>query len=85
MTDPALAPTPAPEIIYMNTTWKVVFACLALLFFSSIIVYLIIYGHEKNSLHESALAWSFLGDMGVLAALGIGSVLEIIPQIFGKK
>lgn len=85
MSDPAPAPPPSPEAIYMNTTWKVVFACLALLFFSSIIVYLIIYGREHNSLHESALAWSFLGDMGVLAALGIGSVLEIIPQIIAKK
>lgn len=71
--------------ISINSTWRVIFAIVGLLFFSTIIVYLILYGNKDNSLHQSALAWSFLCDVGILAALGIGQIAEYIPYIFTKK
>lgn len=63
----------------MNNTLRAVLALIALLFFSGMIVYLILYGKSENSLHQSALGWAFVGDLGVLAALGFGAIANILP------
>lgn len=85
MTDPApVNPAPSPAIS-MNSTWRIVFGCIALVFFGTIIVYLIKDGNDKNSLHQSALSWSYLGVMGVLAAFGFGAVVDMLPYVFNKK
>lgn len=74
-----------PQTISMNSSFRIAFAIAFLIFFSFIIVYLIFYGKPDNSLHSSALAWAFLGDMGILAALGFGQIVESIPYLFSKK
>ena len=79
------APPPAKPLISMNSTFRIVFAIAFLLFFSGIIIYLILYGKGDNSLHVSALGWAFLGDIGILAALGFGGIVEAIPYLFTKK
>lgn len=76
---------PAAPLISMNSTARIVFGCIFLAFFSGIIVYLILYGKADNSLHSSALAWCFLGDIGILAAFGFGGIAEYLPYVFAKK
>lgn len=82
---PTLAQPTTTQAIRMNSSARIAFAIAFLLFFSAIIVYVIIYGKADNSLHSSALAWAFLGVMGILAALGFGAVIEAIPYLFAKK
>lgn len=85
MTDQAPVTRAPSSAISMNSTWRIVFGCIALLFFGIVIVYLIMYGNDKNSLHQSALSWSYLGVMGVLAAFGFGAVIDMLPYVFNKK
>jgi hypothetical protein len=76
-------PDPLPQL--MNSTLRVSFGALSIIFFGYIIIYLIFWGKAENSLHQSALSWSFLGIVGILAAFGLGPVLEMIPYVFPKK
>jgi hypothetical protein len=50
---------------------KLTLALAALTFNGSIIIYLLWRGQSDNSLHKSAMAWSYATGFGVLAGLGI--------------
>jgi hypothetical protein len=58
---------------------KIIFAIVTLLFCASVIVWIILYGKGDNSLHASALSWSFSIAAGVLAGIGFSVVAYLVP------
>lgn len=80
--------TSAPSVtaVSFNNTWKAVITISALLFNAAVIVYCVLKGDGANSLHSSAMAWSFATDVLVLAGLGIGSFTpDLIALMKGKS
>ena len=69
----------------LNSTWKSVLAISALLFNAAIIVLLLRYGDDKNSLHTSALQWSYLSELAIFAGLGFPYVLDVIKPKTGAQ
>jgi Co/Zn/Cd efflux system component len=69
----------------INNTGKAVVAILVLLFNIVCIVWLMAYGHAENSLHASALSWSYTLTALVLGGLGIGSLAPSIMEALVKK
>lgn len=70
---------------YVNNTGRAALALVALAFNAAIILYLIYYGKAENSLHASALAWSYATSIALLAGLGLGAALPTVLQILGAK
>lgn len=68
----------------LNTTWRIVFAAITLAFNAAVLWWLLLYGNEGNSLHASALSWTFMLSGCVLAGIGFGAVKDIVPSLFGK-
>jgi hypothetical protein len=48
-------------------------------------IYLVLKGSPTNSLHESALSWSYLMMVGILIGLGFGAIKDLMPSWFVKK
>ncbi len=71
--------------IQINSTWKVVIAIAVLAFNGAIIALLIWKGDTNNSLHTSALAWSYMSGLGVLAGIGFGAIAGLLPSLVVKK
>jgi len=71
-------------VISMNNTWKTVITIAVLLFHGAIVVYLIFYGKSDNSLHTSAMAWSFATGAAILAGLGFGAIAPLIATALKK-
>jgi hypothetical protein len=69
----------------INDTGKAVIAVLVLIFNLTTIVWLMAYGHAENSLHASALSWSYTTSALVLAGLGIGSLAPSVMEALVKK
>lgn len=64
----------------LNATGRAVIAISVLLFCAGTIVSLLTYGNPHNSLHESALGWSY-GLIGlILAGLGIAAALPSLVK-----
>ncbi len=59
---------------------KLTLAILALTFNGSIIIYLLWRGKSDNSLHTSALAWSYATGVGILAGLGFGELAPLLAK-----
>jgi hypothetical protein len=49
-----------------------------MLFNVAVIVYLIYCGDKANSLHSSAMAWSYLTNIGILVGLGFSSLAGVL-------
>lgn len=49
---------------------------ITLLFTQFLIVFLVFKGEPSNSLHTSALAWSFMANLAVLFAYSFGIVVQ---------
>ena len=50
------------------------------------IVWLVLYGNSSNTLHQSALGWSYVTGLLVLGAIGIVQGAQTIIQLMtGKK
>ena len=47
--------------------------------------WIVLYGDQANSLHQSALSWGFTLNIGILVALGLGSVVEYLPTVIKTK
>lgn len=59
-----------------QTRKKIVYSTIT--FFFLIISYIVVAGSPTNSLHESALAWSFSGMLAVIGAYVFGAVFDNI-------
>lgn len=81
-----MAEIPDPVVrVEISQTWKTIIAITVLLFNGALIAMLVWKGDGNNSLHSSALLWAFVSSLGVLAGIGLGSVIENIPGITFKK
>jgi hypothetical protein len=78
-------PNEVTSPVRMNSSLRIGFAIASLLFCASTIVWVVLYGKADNSLHASALSWSYCVAIGTLGALGFGSIIELVPLFFGKK
>jgi amino acid transporter len=58
---------------------KLWFAVVGLIFCAATIVWIILYGKADNSLHASALSWSYSLAVGIFAGVGFGAVAYLIP------
>ena len=67
------------------TTWRIVTAYLVLLFNAGTIIWILIYGHSDNLLHQNALSWAYIASVGVLAGVGFGQIVQFLPSLMGKK
>ena len=65
-------------------TWKFAVTLLTLGFHGSIVVFLIVSGKSDNSLHSSAMSWSYLTAAGILAAIGFGTLTPLISSALLK-
>ncbi len=74
-------PTPAS----FNNSWKAVITLAALLFNGGIIVFCLWKGVPSNSLHTSALAWSYLLGAGILVGLGVGTITPALTEVFKRS
>lgn len=77
MTDTPPAPT-------MNNSWRTAIAITALLFNAAIILFCLLRGHPDNSLHASALAWSYMVGIAILGGLGIGAISPDLLAAFKR-
>jgi len=75
----------ADEPTNLNATWKSIIAMLVLGFNGGLIVYLVMYGQSNNSLHTSALAWSFGSSIALLAGLGFGEMSGLLSKLITPK
>ena len=64
---------------------RIIFGSIVLGFRMSIIGYLVLKGSPTNSLHDSALAWSFGVVIAILAGFGVGTVAERMLTALSKK
>jgi hypothetical protein len=87
MTDVATptAEQPTTNNTSLNATWKGVVTIASLLFNAGIIGAIIWNGDGANSLHTSALAWSYMCGAGILVGLGIGAITPQISAAFARK
>lgn len=80
-----MASSDTSTAVEINQTWKTILTICVLACNGSIIVWLILYGKADNSLHTSALGWSYLTVLGILAGLGFGAISGALPTLFEKK
>lgn len=56
-----------------------------LLFTWATILWVVLYGSPTNSLHESALAWSFMANLAIMFAYSFGTLLtSALGKYFNK-
>jgi len=70
------------SIVEINETWKTVIIIVVLIYNGLLSAAVVMWGDPANSLHTSALAWSFATGAAILAGLGFGSV---VPLFLNKK
>jgi hypothetical protein len=77
-------PTPTVEAgSTVNKTGKAIVSIGLILFSLSTVVWLVAYGVPANSLHQSAMSWSYCIIMVAVAALGLDSaVTKVLPLLF---
>lgn len=63
-----------------------------LLFCWTVIAWVVLYGDPINSLHQSAMAWSFASYIGVIFAYAFGAVIDnwnlfksVIPNVVASQ
>jgi hypothetical protein len=49
---------------------------VSLVYIYSLIAYLLIVGNPENSLHQSALSWSFIASLGIIFAYSFGIIIN---------
>lgn len=64
---------------------RIIFGSAALAFCLAVISFIVVKGTPGNSLHDSALSWSFMLVIAILAGFGVGTVAEPILALFKKK
>lgn len=69
----------------INKTGRAVIAIAVMVFCCSTIVWLLLYGSALNSLHLSALSWSYTVMCVSMAALGLNVTVDKLIQIFSGK
>lgn len=69
----------------LGRTWVTVVTIFCLLFNASVISYLLVLGKADNSLHASAMSWSYTTAAAILVALGFGSLTPLIAALVTKK
>lgn len=66
----------------VNSNWRSFAGVTSGLFFAAIVVWLVLYGKPENSLHASALSWSFTGIIGLLISVGFSEIASVIlPKV----
>lgn len=73
----------------VSTTWRIVFAALALAFDAAIIWWTVLFGQPQNSLHASAQSWAWMSGLLVLSGVGVSAVstrlVDLVAQRLGSK
>lgn len=70
----------------INKNGRAVAAVAVLLFCVGTIAWLLLKGDPANSLHQSALSWSYTIILVAMAALGLNVTAEAVAQLLvGKK
>ncbi len=76
---------PSPLKLF-SKAWRTVIAVIVLALCAAAIGWLLAWGAPDNSLHQSALSWSYTLVACILAGIGIGTVMtQFIPALLGKK
>lgn len=75
---------PAPEEPIVNRTLRAVLGIGTIAFCMVVVVYLIFHGKADNSLHQSALSWSYTLIIILLVAFGLGNALPVLVTLLPK-
>jgi hypothetical protein len=68
--------------VRVNSNWRSFAGVSSGLFFAGTIVWLVLYGRPENSLHASAMSWSFCGLIGILVSVGFSEILTVaLPKV----
>jgi hypothetical protein len=62
----------------VSDNWRALTGVASFLLFATTIVWLLLYGKPDNSLHQSALSWSYFGLLGIIVSVGFSSVMDLI-------
>ncbi len=74
------------EATLMNKTGRAVIAVSIIIFCVGTIFWLLGHGNSANTLHQSALSWSYTTLMICMAAVGLdAAVSKILPMIVTPK
>lgn len=83
MTDSGLVEVREEYVASDKTRRRIVVS--GLLFTWAIILWVVLYGSPTNSLHESALAWSFVANLAIMFAYSFGTLLTgALGKYFNK-
>lgn len=63
----------------LSRSWRTGIAVASVIASWILIWWVTINGNPSNSLHQSALSWAFALQMGVLAGLGFGAIVDYLP------
>lgn len=69
----------------INKTGRAVTALAVLAFCLATVIWLLVYGAPANSLHQSALSWSYTIILVAMAALGLNVTAETVVQLLTAK
>ena len=66
----------------VNSNWRSFAGVTSGLFFAAVIVWLVLYGKPENSLHASAMSWSFTVIIGILVSVGFSEIASVVmPKV----
>lgn len=70
----------------VSSNWRTFAGVASGVFFAYTITWLLMYGKPENSLHASALSWSFTGFIGLLVSVGFTAAATIVlPKVGTAK
>ena len=83
MSEPELVEIKKEYVASDNTRRRIVVS--GLIYTWAIILWVVLYGSPTNSLHESALAWSFVANLAIMFAYSFGTLLTgALGKYFNK-
>jgi hypothetical protein len=66
----------------VSSNWRSFAGVTSGLFFAAVITWIILYGKPENSLHASALSWSFTALLGLLVSVGFSEIVQVVmPKV----
>jgi hypothetical protein len=71
----------AATVVEISAGLKMMIAMVTLTFNGAVIGYLLWKGKPDNSLHSSALSWSYISGLTILAGLGFGAVAPLLANV----
>ena len=80
-----IQPSVPPRVTRQERAWKTGIAIGVMVLCALAIGYLIVWGVDDNSLHASAMSWSFTLIAAVMAGLGVAGIApQIVEKLAGR-